>query len=247
MLLAASPICGLLHLAAARRADVGAPRASDSSSRARHDDISTHVVVVVVTGGGWHQQQQQWNKSESLLRRGDARLPSGWDPAHGVQRPAVTSLGVVLGASPEVAAHWDKKTGRAVEDKFGEWCSKRVPTTSNGRNLVIRNSVLSKVWYLFYNQCPPGGYDARLLAWDKAQWSFFDSGNYGSRGRGPLASVKRGVLVQDYAEGGARCLDVETFARALLATWVVRRLPTTTMPYLTRTVHRKCVAANLRG
>ena len=186
------------------------------------------LLSIYETGSGC---KNNWNKSESLLRRGDARLPSGWDPAHGVQRPAVTSLGVVVGASPEVAAHWDKKTGRAVEDKFGEWCSKRVPTTSNGRNLVIRNSVLSKVWYLFYNQCPPGGYDARLLAWDKAQWSFFDSGNYGSRGRGPLASVKRGVLVQDYAEGGARCLDVETFARALLATWVVRRLPTTTMPW----------------
>ena len=56
-------------------------------------------------------------------------------------------------------------------------------------------------------------------------WSFLEDTNYASSGRGPLASVKRNVLVQDYAETGARCLDIESFVRAIYSSWATRRLP----------------------
>ena len=90
---------------------------------------------------------------------------------------------------------------------------------------MVNNSSLPKAWYLVANQSPPGGIDAGMREWEKEAWSFFESTNHESAGRGPLASVKRTVLMQDHADTGVRCMDVENFVRAIYAIWAVRRLP----------------------
>ena len=56
----------------------------------------------------------------------------------------------------------DKKTAAAVKAKFDEWRAKRIPATASGKNLVVKNSVLSKVWYLVSNQSPPDGIDKNM-------------------------------------------------------------------------------------
>ena len=120
---------------------------------------------------------------------------------------------------------WDKKTTRAIKSKFDEWRSKRIPSTANGKSLVIKNSCLAKAWYLVTNQAPPLGINRYMREWEKEAWIFFEDTNFCSAGRGPHASVKRTVLTQDYAETGSRCIDIENFVRAIYAVWVIRRLP----------------------
>ena len=99
-----------------------------------------------------------------------------------------------------------------------------IPCTSAGKILVIK-STLAKAWYMVTNQTPPCGIVAELHKWEKAGWEFFKSNKFGSSGIGAQGAVKRTVLTQDYAETGSRCIDVRIFIRAILATWVVRRLP----------------------
>ena len=49
--------------------------------------------------------------------------------------------------------------------------------------------------------------------------------------RGQTRAIKQQTLVQDHAEGGARCLDIEFFVRAVYARWVRRLLRPTPMPW----------------
>ena len=153
--------------------------------------------------------RNNWSKTEGLLVRGSAVLPGGWNKDHAVLKTAITTLGIVIGACAPVSAQWDKKVRQGVRDKLAEWRSRRVPTTSYGRNLVVKNSAMPKAWYMVPAQMPPGGLDPFLRDLDSEAWSFFEANNYGSGGRGQLSAIKRSVLTQDYAEGGARCLDVE--------------------------------------
>ena len=73
-------------------------------------------------------------------------------------------------------------------------------------------------WYLVESQTI-ASIDSVLTPWQKLAWHFLEA-NLTSLRTQPHTSrtahrVTRSVLVQDYEEGGRRCLDVECFARAL--------------------------------
>ena len=71
----------------------------------------------------------------------------------------------------------------AIRDKFAEWRSKRVPTTSNGWSLVVKSSALAKAWYVLMNLAPPDGINEVLRCLDKEAWAFFEADNYSSSGK----------------------------------------------------------------
>ena len=107
-----------------------------------------------------------------------------------------------------------------------------MPRTTAGKNLVIKNSVMALAWFLIQHQVIPD-LEHMLDKWYTMSWSFFEGGAniiIKSKG-GPTpnrhhtrARVERRVLVQDYAEGGQRCLDTEAFTRALYAKQISRLL-----------------------
>ena len=127
-------------------------------------------------------------------------------------------LGVFLGAPEVVAREWTRRVTAKVRARSTQWAVRGGARTLYGRNIVVRNSVMAVAWYLVSNQCPPG-LDDMLAAWEKATWQFVESPAgtvIGTTESVPTSHVAtRALLVQDYPEGGARCLDVEAFARAL--------------------------------
>ena len=127
-------------------------------------------------------------------------------------------LGVFLGAPEVVAREWTRRVTAKVRARYAQWAVRGGARTLYGRNIVVRNSVMAVAWYLVSNQCPPG-LDDMLAAWEKATWQFVESPAgtvIGTTESVPTSHVAtRALLVQDYPEGGARCLDVEAFARAL--------------------------------
>jgi len=57
-----------------------------------------------------------------------------------------------------------------------------------------------------------------MAVWERETWSFVEGASGSVRlevARGGPHHVARAVAVQDYPEGGARCLDIERFTRAL--------------------------------
>ena len=99
------------------------------------------------------------------------------------------------------------------------WREKRMPATRGGRGTALRNSILAQAWFLVENQVPPN-IEAMMEAWRKECWSFY--ANHTDRSN-CSTNIKHVTLIQDYAEGGQRAPDVETFCRALHAT-KIRRL-----------------------
>ena len=131
-------------------------------------------------------------------------------------------LGVFLGTPERVAAKWHLKTTAKIKTKFSKWRATGMPRSTGGRNLVIKNSVMALAWFLVQHQVPPD-LDHMMDEWYKLSWDFFESGAHvkvsltsspPTRQTG-RARVERRVLVQDYDEGGQRCLDIEAFTRAL--------------------------------
>ena len=59
-------------------------------------------------------------------------------------------LGIYLGPANQVAAIWNTKTKtvQRVMDKFALWTQKYLPSSIEGKNTVIKNSVLACVWYI---------------------------------------------------------------------------------------------------
>ena len=128
-------------------------------------------------------------------------------------------LGVFLGAADAVAREWEKRTTAKVRARYAQWAMRGGPRvrTVFGRNIVVRNSVMAVCWYLVTNQCPPA-LDDMMAAWEKETWAFVErprGATLQPGGGGSVHAVPRAVMVQDYAEGGARCLDTERFTRAL--------------------------------
>ena len=108
--------------------------------------------------------------------------------------------------------------------RFEEWSSLGVGATYASRNLIIKNSVPSMAWYLVESQTVTT-IDHAFTVWQKQAWRFVEATSSALRSNTVHTphSVARLILVQDYAEGGRRCLDIEGFASALRAR-VVRGL-----------------------
>ena len=52
--------------------------------------------------------------------------------------------------------------------------------------------------------------------WRRLGWRFFEmGGNGGGEGQRSRSAVERHTLIQDYAETGMRCQDLELFVKAL--------------------------------
>ena len=181
-----------------------------------------------------------WLKTFCLrvgLLRGSTALPPDWDPTHGVfTADVIRYLGIFTGLPASVLAQWLPPPGThnsndltsRMERRLALWISLGVSPTYAGRNLTLKNSVLAMAWYLAENQTLPE-IDAILTRWQRLSWSYIESSATSLRSL-PLDSpppsahhVSRNVLVQDYAEGGRRCISVELFVRALRAR-VVRGL-----------------------
>ena len=109
-----------------------------------------------------------------------------------------------------------------MSHRFAQWASLGVSRTYQGRNLVVKNSVLAMTWYLAETQTIPD-LDAIVTTWQNMAWNFVES-SFSSLATGTHTQaahhVARAVLVQDYPEGGRRCLDVELFVCALRARFV---------------------------
>ena len=148
--------------------------------------------------------------------RGD--LPEGWVVGRDIQitDDPVRYLGLFFGAPQRVRQIWDTRVTAKMRGRYDCWQSRARPVTRGGRNIVTRNSVLSCGWYMSEAQYFPflEGRGGVWEGWRRDAWRFFEGGAVGgSRG---ASAVARGVLVQDYHEGGVRCPDVEAFVDSLL-------------------------------
>ena len=178
--------------------------------------------------------------------RGSTLMPPNWNPAHVNFNtdPAIRYLGVFFGAMASIRAEWDAPTSlndnstptdltSRMSHRFSQWSSLGVGGTYAGRNLIAKNSVLAMAWYLIENQTLPD-IDTVLTKWQRMSWRFVESSpsslKLGLQAK-PSHRIPRVVLVQDYAEGGRRCLDVELFTRALRVRVVRSLFEPTPHPY----------------
>jgi hypothetical protein len=199
------------------------------------DELPPFKVLLSVyeTGAG---ARNSWPKTFGL-REGSLinseHLPEGWEEGVHIntQEACIRYLGVFLGTPERVAAKWHLKTTAKIKAKFSKWRASSMPRSIRGRNLVIKNSAMALAWFLVQHQVPPD-LDHMMDEWYKLSWDFFESGAHvkvsltsspPTRQTG-RARVERRVLVQDYDEGGQRCLDIEAFTRALYAKQVSRLL-----------------------
>ena len=164
------------------------------------------------------------------LRHSRYDLPPGWKAGRDIQftDDPVRYLGIFLGAPKAVREVWDARVTGKMEQRWARWRAQAMPRTRGGRNIVVRNSVLSCGWYMVEHQWIPS-LDQVLEGWRKEAWGFFEGAVFaGARGR---AAVPRAVLVQDYHEMGVRAQDVESFVDALRVRWVRRLVDPAPHPY----------------
>ena len=157
-------------------------------------------------------------------------LPPAWPHRDlTVSSDLVRYLGVFLGDPISVASRWIAPRGRRsrshssprddltslIQARLQQWQTLGAGSTYAGRNLIIKNSSHAKAWYLTEAQTLPS-IDHVLRRWQSLAWSFVERPvvSRASDSRG-CSRVTRAVLVQDYPEGGRRCLDVFNFVRAL--------------------------------
>ena len=155
------------------------------------------------------------------LRHSRRDLPQGWVEGRDLQitQDAVRYLGIFLGAADKVRAVWDTRLTAKMRSRYAKWRERALPRTRGGRNIVVRNSVLSCGWYMVEGQFIDSLADV-LEEWRRDAWRFFEGGAPGgSKGR---TDVARAVLIQDYPEGGVRCQDVEAFVDSLYVRRVLR-------------------------
>ena len=120
-------------------------------------------------------------------------------------------LGVFLGTNEAVARVWEEKVTGKIRQRYGSWLSQGGARTLFGRNIVVKNSVMAVAWFLVQRQCLPN-LDDMLAEWERLTWAYIETTWSGGVCH---HSIRRAQLVQDYAEGGARCLDIEVFCRSL--------------------------------
>ena len=114
-----------------------------------------------------------------------------------------------------------------VSARFDLWSSRRLPSTIAGKNLVVKSSCISCIWYALSHTFVPAASDAIIEACAEQAWRFFDSSPSSLASGRPLHSlVARGTLVHNYPDFGARALDIPVFAASLRATWLFRAMRT---------------------
>jgi len=173
--------------------------------------------------------RNNWEKTECYPLgplRTSLTLPNGWTSADlKISMDLVRYLGIHLGTAANVEAQWIPPTRRApangkdlttrMQQRLAQWQTLGVGSTYAGRNLIIKNSVLAKAWYMAELQSVPH-LDAIIHKWQRFTWHFIEGAARPTHDDAPTAHhVTRAVLVQDYPEGGRRCLDVALFVRAL--------------------------------
>jgi len=85
---------------------------------------------------------------------------------------AIRILGVYdVGPLNQIDTIWKGKNVKRVVDKFDLWSQKYLPSSLEGKNTVIKNSVLACVWYLIEHQTPPDP-DSLMTILQKLAWSF---------------------------------------------------------------------------
>ena len=105
-----------------------------------------------------------------------------------------------------------------------------MPATREGRNVVVKNSVFACAWFMVQNQTPPD-FEHMLEVWRKYEWTFYEASLTSNLTDGKhRAKVERRVLVQDYAEGGQRQLDLEVAVRTQYIRQVRRLLEPPSIP-----------------
>ena len=165
-------------------------------------------------------------------------MPADWNPSHVkfTNDTAIRYLGDFFGSTASVRAEWIKPNGPTdnsnstdltsrMAHRFAQWASLGLSRTYQGRNLIVKNSVLAMAWYLTETQTIPD-LDTILTTWQGMAWTFVESSSSSLTTANKTQTahrIARLILVQDYPEGGRRCLDVELFVRALRAR-VVRNL-----------------------
>ena len=171
-----------------------------------------------------------WKKTFGLLlgpgRDGPPVFPPGWDPSRvDFSKSALRLLGIMVG-SPDHATLFAALQNK-VATRFDLWSSRRLPSTIAGKNLVIKSSCVSCIWYALSHTFVPSASDAIIEACADYAWRFFDSSPSSlASGRLLHSLVSRATLVHNYPDFGARALDVPVFAASLRATWLYRAMRT---------------------
>ena len=174
------------------------------------------LLEIYVEGSG---AKNSWKKTEGMRlgsSKGSNRLPEGWIEGKDIctQSGLIRYLGIFLGAPEQVAKKWKQRTSDRIQKKATMWREKRMPATRAGRGTALKNSILAQAWFLVENQTPPN-IEAMMEDWRKEAWSFY--ANHANRSN-CSTDISHTTLIQDYAEGGQRAPDVETFCRAIHAT-----------------------------
>ena len=183
--------------------------------------------------------------------RGSTAMPPDWDPLHvDFSTDVIRYLGIFTGTPSAVLAKWMLPRGTQnasdlssrIEHRLSLWSSLGVGPTYAGRNLIVKNSALAMAWFLAEAQTLPE-IDAVLTRWQRSAWSFIESSLTSLRSMpldSPIPSahhVARVTLVQDYPEGGRRCVDVELFVRSLRARAVRTLFEPGNHPYRALALH----------
>ena len=170
--------------------------------------------------------RNSWPKTH-MLRVGALRdsdyLPPGWvdskDEVAGqtsvdCSGAVIRYLGIFLGAPEQVARKWHERVTQKMERRMTEWAQRGMPRTREGRNVVTKNSVFACAWFMVQNQTPPN-LEHMLEVWYQQEWGFIEASLASSLHDGKRSpKVNRHVLVQDYAEGGQRHLNLEIAVRS---------------------------------
>ena len=187
--------------------------------------------------------ENDWDEKTVALRIGSLRASThmpAWDGPAASQLfkdEVVRYLGIFLGTDEQVAREWEKRVTAKIRARYARWLTRGGARSMLGRNIVIKTSVMAVAWYLVSNQTPPN-IDDMMSAWERESWRYFEQsaaalpaaaaaapeGTALAARRAGTSVASRHVLVQDYLEGGMRCLNVEVHVRATYMRHVRRLL-----------------------
>ena len=183
--------------------------------------------------------ENDWDEKTVAVRIGSLRdsthMPV-WDGPSAEQLfkdEVVRYLGIFLGTDEQVAREWEKRVTAKIKARYARWLTRGGARSMLGRNIVIKTSVMAVAWYLVSNQTPPN-IDDMMSVWERESWRYFEQSaaaaaaapdpNAVAARRTGTSVAPRSVLVQDYLEGGMRCLNVEVHVRATYMRHVRRLL-----------------------
>ena len=131
------------------------------------------------------------------------------------QKNKVRSLGTWLSTDPEatVLLNYTEKLEK-VRNILSNWKYRRL--TLLGKITVLKSLVASQLVYIMTPLC----FSEKII--HELNTLFY---SFVWNGKGD--KIKRNVMINDYAEGGLRMIDIQSFSKALKATWIRKYLDTT--------------------